>query len=248
MDISVYEEYAQLETTHWWFRGRRAIFDALIRYLDIPEEALLLDVGCGTGVNFTVLASYGRVIGLDRAEVAVRYARAHTTVPTFVSTATALPFVSNSFDLITAFDLIEHIDDDAICAHELARVCRPGGFIMVTVPAFQWLWGRQDIISHHKRRYRSDQLAQLFTHQGLEIRRLTYMNTILFPAIAAVRLFRHSLPDCSGELHSDFSLLDLRWINTILGKVFGAEAWVLRRWCLPIGVSILCIARKPLYP
>ena len=248
MDLSVYEEYAEIEATHWWFKGRRVIFDALLRCINLSGDALMLDAGCGTGVNFDVLASYGKVIGLDQTEVAVRYARTHSAVPMLLGDVTALPFASDSFDLITAFDLIEHIGDDHACVREFARVCRPGGVIIATVPAFQWLWGRQDIISHHKRRYRAEQLARLFAHQGLEIHRLTYMNSLLFPAIAAVRLFRRIRPDDNSELRSDFSTTGPRCINILLGKLFGAEAWLLSRWRLPIGVSILCLARKPFNP
>ena len=246
MEEVFYEEYAQIEATHWWFEGRRTIFDAVIRALPLPRDARLLDLGCGTGANLNFLSAYGRAMGLDWGAAAARYARARTSVPVFRGDVTALPFASNSMDLITAFDLIEHIDDDRRCVSELARVCRPGRFIMVTVPAFQWMWGRQDTINHHKRRYRADELVQLFTDQGLQIERFTYINTLLFPVVAAVRLFRRVVPERGGELKSDFSMTKPGPINTLLGKLFGAEAWAIRRWRLPIGVSLLLVARKPL--
>jgi SAM-dependent methyltransferase len=246
MEETFYEEYAQIEATHWWFEGRRTIFDVVIRSLELPRDALLLDLGCGTGANLNFLASYGRTIGLDRGAAAARYSRARTKLPVLIGDVTALPFAGDAVDLITAFDLIEHIDDDVGCVSELARVCRPGGFIMVTVPAFQWMWGPQDIINHHKRRYRSDQLLKLFADEGLQISRFTHINTILFPVVAAVRLFRRVVPERNGDLKSDFSMTRPGPLNSMLGKLFGAEAWMVRRWRLPIGVSLLCVARKPL--
>ena len=246
MEETFYEEYAQIEATHWWFEGRRMIFDAVIRSLQLPSSALLLDLGCGTGANLNFLTGYGRAIGLDWGAAAARYARARTAVPVFRGDVAALPFAANSVDLITAFDLIEHIDDDRACVNELMRVCRPGGFIMVTVPAFRWMWGRQDTINHHKRRYRADEFAQLFRDAGLDVVRFTYINTILFPVVAAVRLFRRFVPEHNGTLRSDFSMNKPGPLNTFLGKLFGAEAWVIRRARLPVGVSLLCVARKPL--
>ena len=112
--------------------------------------------------------------------------------------------------------------------------------------AFQWMWGRQDVINQHKRRYRSRQLAQLFRDQGLEISRLTYLNRILFPVVAAVRLARRIATTRNGELQSDFAMPRPGPLNVILSKVFAGEAWALRRWRLPIGVLLLCVARRPL--
>ena len=246
MEEKFYEEYAQIEATHWWFEGRRAIFDTILRSLELPPDALLLDLGCGTGANLNFLSSYGRAVGLDWGAAAARYASARTSVPVFRGDVKTLPFKTNSIDLITAFDLIEHIDDDVQCARELARVCRPGGFVMVTVPAFAWMWGRQDTINHHKRRYRGPDLAHLFTDQGMEIRKFTYLNTLLFPVVAAVRLFRRVVPERNGELVSDFSMTKPGRVNTLLAKLFGVEAHLIRRWNLPVGVSLLCVARKPL--
>jgi SAM-dependent methyltransferase len=245
MEEAFYEEYAQIEASHWWFQGRRRIFDVVIRSLGLPRDALMLDLGCGTGANLNFLAAYGRAIGLDRGAVAARYAWARTAVPVFIGDVTALPFMTDSFHLITAFDLIEHIDDDTACAGELARVCRPGGFVLVTVPAFQWMWGRQDIINQHKRRYRLHQLTRLFTEQGLAIVRVTYLNSLLFPVVAAVRLFRRVVPEHNGTLRSDFSMTGPGRLNSVLAGVFGAEAPIIRRWRLPVGVSLLCVAGKP---
>ena len=125
-------------------------------------------------------------------------------------------------------------------------MCRPGRYILATVPAFQWMWGRQDVINQHKRRYRSRQLAELSRDQGLEISRLTYLNRIAYPLVAAVRLARCIAATRNGELQPDFAMTLPGPLSVILSKVFTGEGWVLRRWRLPIAVSLLCVARRPL--
>ncbi|GBD27608.1 putative S-adenosylmethionine-dependent methyltransferase [bacterium HR30] len=245
MEEKFYEEYAQIEAVHWWFEGRRAIFHALLSRLPLGRSALLLDLGCGTGANLSFLTRYGRVIGLDWGAAAARYSRRRTMLPVLRGDVQSLPFRSGSVDLITAFDLIEHIDDDKACVAEMARVVRPGGFILVTVPAFPWMWGRQDVINHHKRRYRAREFADLFHAAQLQIHRLTYLNTFLFPVIAAVRLARRIVPEKNGELVSDFSMTKPGRINQWLGKLFSLEAPLIARVNLPVGVSLLCLAQRP---
>ncbi len=246
MERSFYEEYAQIEAVHWWFEGRRAIFGTLLRDLQLAPGARILDLGCGTGANLQFLSRFGRVVGLDRGPAAARYSRERTHLPVVQGDVVGLPFASNSVDLVTAFDLVEHIDDDRRCVGEMARVCRPGGHLLVTVPAFPWMWGRQDVINHHKRRYRAREFCLLFEAAGLEVRRLTYLNSFLFPVVAAIRLARRIVPEREGELASDFSMTKPGRINNALARLFAFEAPILRRVNLPVGVSLLCLARKPL--
>ncbi|MCX8072608.1 MAG: class I SAM-dependent methyltransferase [Candidatus Binatia bacterium] len=245
MEQAFYEEYAQIEAVHWWFEGRRAIFHALLSRLPLQREALLVDLGCGTGANLAFLSRYGRVIGLDWGAAAARYSRQRTSLPVLRGDVQALPLRSGSVDLVTAFDLIEHIDDDKSCVAEMARVVRPGGYVLVTVPAFPWMWGRQDVINHHKRRYRAKELVHLFDVTGLEIRRLTYLNTFLFPVVAAVRIARRIVPERNGELVSDFSMTKPGRLNDFLAKLFSLEAPLIARMNLPVGVSLLCLAQRP---
>jgi ubiquinone/menaquinone biosynthesis C-methylase UbiE len=246
MEESFYEDYARLEADHWWFVGRRKIFDVVIRALNLPTGSRLVDVGCGTGANLKFLAGYGRVIGLDWGAAAARHARKHAAAPVLRGDATSLPFADDSVDLITALDLIEHVEDDSACVAEFARVCRPGGFVLATVPASPWMWGRQDVISQHKRRYRSSEFRRLLSDQGLEIFRFTHINALLFPIVAAVRLLRRVFPQRGSELQSDFTMTKSARINALLGSLFGFEAWPIRLAPLPFGVSLLCVARKPL--
>lgn len=245
MGAKYYGEYAQIEAVHWWFESPRAIFGTLLRQLPLAPDALLLDLGCGTGANLNLLSRYGRVNGLDRGAAAARYARNRTQVPVLRGDVRSLPVRSSTVDLVTAFDLIEHIDDDRACVGEMARVLRPGGHVLVTVPAFPWMWGRQDVISHHKRRYRARDFAQLFVMAGLRIRRLTYLNTFLFPVVAAVRLARRVFPEKNTELMSDFSMTKPGRVNDLLAKLFSLEAPLIARVNLPLGVSLLCVAERP---
>jgi SAM-dependent methyltransferase len=245
MQESFYEEYARVEEGHWWFVGRRRIFDAVLQGLALSEQARLLDVGCGTGANLRFLSAYGRALGVDRSAAAARFASGRAPAPVLRAEVASLPVASESIDLVTALDLLEHVEDEAACMDEMERVCRPGGFVLVTVPAHPWMWGRQDVLSLHRRRYRVPELRALLTRRSLEIVHLTYINALLFPVVAAVRLFRRAFGTRSGAVASDFAMTEPGPMNTLLGRIFGAESWWIARSSLPLGVSLLCLARKP---
>jgi SAM-dependent methyltransferase len=237
-----------VEDVHWWFVARRRIFLTLLdRYLEDGSEDTrrILDVGCGTGTMLTYLARYGTAEGIDMDADAIEYC--HERGLTRVSQAGAehLPFADGSFGLVTALDVIEHIDDDRAALQEVRRVLRPGGIFLVAVPAYRFLWGRQDDINLHKRRYQARELRERLTTAGFEVVRLSYINAVLFPAIAAVRLARHLLPK-PENVQSDFTFPAPRPLNFLLGHVFGAERFVVRQLDLPFGVSIMALARKPL--
>jgi SAM-dependent methyltransferase len=193
---------------------------------------------------FESLSRYGEVTGVDADPQAVEFCRQRGL--TRVSQAEVpLPFEDASFDLITALDVIEHMDDDLGAMVEIHRLLRPAGRVLVTVPAFQALWGAQDEISNHRRRYRAPQLQERIRAAGLVPERTTYFNTLLFPPIAAVRLARRLLPR-RGEPHSDFEMTDAEGrTNQALTRVFGSESNLLARGDLPFGVSIACLAKAP---
>lgn len=243
MQQDFYSEYSDIEDTHWWFRGRREIFTRLLAPFE--HRALdILDIGFGTGAMLTFLARYGRVIGMDMSLDAIRFARTRCASPMLLGDITAVPIEAASVDLVTAFDIVEHVPDDRAAFAELARVCRPGGHLLVTVPAFRFLWGNQDVVSHHQRRY---SLAELETHvraAGFVPRTLSYFNTILFPAVAAVRVARRLRGETRGEVKSDFTMTKPGLVNDALARVFAAEGRWLARWRLPVGVSVVCLAER----
>ena len=241
-----YEEYNRIENTHWWFLGRRRIFlRHLGRYLAPRETALILDVGCGTGTTLGYLSPYGRGVGVDIEWSALEYTRRRGVRRVVQSAASNLAFGDDTFDLICALDILEHVDDDSRALRECYRTCKPGGLVLITVPAYRFLWGRQDEISRHRRRYVASDLRQRAAEAGFSIRRLTYFNTLLFPIIAGIRLFRQWRGPRPGEtLRSDFSMTQPGIINDLLAAIFAGESLLLRYLDLPFGVSVLCIAEK----
>jgi SAM-dependent methyltransferase len=237
-----------VEDVHWWFVARRRIFLSLLdRYLKdgSVNTRRILDVGCGTGTMLTHLARYGTPEGIDVDADAIRYCHERGLTRVSQAGADRLPFADGTFGLVTALDVIEHVDDDRAALHEVLRVLRPGGSFLVAVPAYRFLWGRQDDINLHKRRYLARELRERLTSTGFEVVRLSYINAVLFPAIAAIRLVRHLLPK-PEKVQSDFTFPAPRPLNFLLGHVFGAERFVVKQFDLPFGVSIMALARKPL--
>jgi SAM-dependent methyltransferase len=249
MRTEFYDEYVEVEDSHWWFRGRNVILPALLRrYLRPPIK--ILDIGSGGGMIASSLLEFGSVTVCDvdpRCEQAVqkrggltfRYGRAE-----------AIPFEDGSFDLVTAFDVIEHVEDDQAALREFVRVVRPGGGVAIAVPAYQWMWGRQDEISGHFRRYNQRLLRQRIESAGLRIQRLTAFNTVLFLPAAAIRLFRGRVrPEQSSHaddvVKSDFSMTPPGPMNDALAALFAAERMPLRMMDLPFGISLFAFARKP---
>jgi SAM-dependent methyltransferase len=245
VDRATYEIEAELERRHWWFQGRRRILDRMLARLDppLPSGARALDVGCGTGANGPVLAARTALaVGIDSSTIPLRLAGAepaHTA--RLRGDATTLPFPDASFDLVLALDVLEHLDDDAAGARELYRVLRPGAAAVIFVPALSLLWGLQDDVSHHRRRYGRAHLGGLITDAGLQIQRLTFFNSFLFPPILATRMLMRLFPP--KDLASE-NQLGGPVANAVLGAIFAAEAPLLDRIDLPLGVSLACVARR----
>jgi SAM-dependent methyltransferase len=246
MDEDFYPAYYELEGRHWWFVGRRKLFLRLLERQFPPgaRPIELLDFGCGTGAFLEHLERFGSVSAVDSDASAVAFCRTRGRDEVqLVPPGAPLPFPDAAFDLVTTLDVIEHIDDDVGALHELRRVLKPGGRALVAVPAFMFLWGKQDEVSHHRRRYTASTLRQALEAAGLAVDRTSYFNTFLFPPIAAVRLGRRLLRR-PGTAQSDFELGPAA-LNRALGALFGAEAPLVARRDLPFGVSLLALARKP---
>ena len=244
MKQATYEVEAQVERDHWWFRGRRRILTRLIAELGLPAGARVLDVGCGTGANGPVLAAQGRfAVGIDASPVPLGLAgtgeRGHAA--RLRGDATRLPFADASFDLVVALDVLEHLIDDTGAAREMRRVLKPGGALIVFVPALELLWGLQDDVSHHLRRYHAPELRTLLGDAGFDVRRTTYFNTLLFPPIfaarVAMRIRRPAGLRSENEVGGPLA-------NRLLGAIFALEAPLLDRVDLPFGVSLACVARR----
>lgn len=194
----------------------------------------------------THLASYGKPEGVDIDEEAVGYCHERGLLDVSLGEATRLPFDDDTFDLVTALDVIEHLDDDVAALREIRRVLRPGAHVLVTVPAHRFMWGDQDEVNMHKRRYVAAEIRDRLTATGFEPLRVSYINALMFPPIAAVRLIRrlqHRLWPPT-EYRSDFRYPAPGPLNFLLAAIFGAEAPIVRRVNIPFGVSIMALARK----
>ena len=243
-----YDEYFFIEQSHWWFTARRRILARLIKkYSAGRNEKRILDLGTGTGVMLQQSSGADLTVGLDREARAIKFCRERGIRNLVRGNVEYLPIKDGAFDLIFCLDLLEHIGNDRRALEEIFRVCRKGGFILITVPAFQFLWGEQDEINEHVRRYTAKELtAKIGSSDLIAIRKITYFNSFLFPPIAGFRMLRKIFkPEKKkGKLRSDFSLTGAGKINTLLQFIFGLEQWPLLYINFPFGVSLCCIAQK----
>lgn len=240
MDTLLLRQHLELEERHWWFVGRRRILlGVLEQNLPLKGEMEILDAGCGGGATMKSLRRYGRVRGMEISEEAVEYNRERGR-EVILGSIEEMPFPDESFDLALALDVIEHVPDDLRALEELFRVLRPGGFLLVTVPALQMLWGAHDMAAGHYRRYTLSGLRERVKRLGFEIVAATYFNTLLFPAVFAARMLE--------RLHPKGAASDVRevprFLNFLLTEVFSLEAPLTQRMKLPFGVSTLCFVRK----
>ena len=243
MHEALYPQMRELEDRHWWFTGRRRIVADVIRRLDLPARARILDAGCGTGGNLPMLANFGDVTGAEFDAEAADLAHARGVCEVVrAGLPDEMPFAPRQFQLISLLDVLEHIDDDCASLQTLADLLTPGGHLLITVPAFPFLWGPHDETHHHKRRYHAAGLHTQIAEAGLNVQWLSYYNSSLFPAVAAVRLLHRLLP--AGEVGGELALPPAS-INAMLESLFAAERHLLGRVGLPFGVSLIAVARKP---
>jgi SAM-dependent methyltransferase len=244
MQQHTYAIMDEVEDSHWWFVGRRAILeeflDQIVKRLGAQDSALrILDVGCGTGANIEMLSQYGDAQGVDVSDDALEFCR-QKGLSVQKGLAETLPYNDDEFDLTTALDVIEHLDDDVAGLKEMYRVTRKGGYSLFFVPAFMWLWGVQDDISNHRIRYTKRQIVERIEKAGYKVERATYANWTFFIPILAGRTIM-KLTGVKPESENNITVSSL---NGVLGKFFGAERFWLRRSNFPFGVSIVVVARK----
>jgi SAM-dependent methyltransferase len=242
MEATVYEAEARVEQTHWWFTGRRKLFARLIRRLGLDSSAAVLDVGTSTGTNLRMLTELGfrNVRGLDMSPDAIRFCAEKGLGRVELGDATKMPFADATFSLVLATDIIEHVDEDDKAIAEVSRVLSPKGTALITVPAFSSLWGFQDEVSHHKRRYRMKELLDRVRGGGLETLEAFHFNYLLFaPIWTARKLMKVARPSLKSENELNSPL-----INSVLGTIFDLDTSTASWLKPPFGVSILVLARK----
>ena len=249
METSVYEQFYELEREHWWFAGMRTLCRDLLRGLPIGndcEETSCLDVGCGAGLWTQELGAFGQTSGLDVAAEALHFCRKRGIKRLVRAAAERLPFKPDSYGLITAIGVIEHIGDDKGFLTELARVCRPGGYVLFLTSAYDFLWSRHDEIVHHKRRYTKGQFTQLLTSCGFQVVRSSYVNTFLFFPILIIRLGQRLSGDLARpEKRSPDVFVPARLVNKLLYWTLWTETKLLNFVSFPFGVGLFAIARMP---
>jgi SAM-dependent methyltransferase len=228
------------EDRHWWYRGRREVLEQVIADLQLPNPLRILDAGCGSGRNMVELAHRGTVTGVELSETSACLARAREAGQVIEGSVMEMPFDPDSFDLAVCLDVIEHLQDDLGALRELRRVVAPGGSLLVTVPAYQWLWSGHDVINHHRRRYTRSSLLAVAERVGWTCARTTYFNSFLLPVAILLR----ELDRLSRRTTE--SSLDL-WIppqpmNWLLEQPLRFEAALLGRGGrIPAGLSLLAV-------
>lgn len=245
MEKTLYDNIMQVEKTHWWYRARRnIIFDWVNQALKAYAQPKILDIGCGTGFNVDYLQQlgYGQVTGLDFSPDALSYCQSRQLQELICGNAEILPIQSGSYDVILTLDIIEHLDNDRQALSEIFRALKPGGTLIIFVPAFQFLWSFQDEISHHKRRYTIGELKEKILSTKFELKKLTYVNSLLFPVVWFGRAILKLFPN-SFKITSE-SQMNPAWMNGILYYIFLSELPLLRYMNFPFGVSILCVCKK----
>jgi SAM-dependent methyltransferase len=259
MQQHTYAIMDEVEGSHWWFVGRRAILESFLRQiLDRLESRVqeanagegpgkaetpklrILDVGCGTGANLEMLAKFGEAEGVDVSDDALEFCRLKG-LRAQKGLAEALPYADETFDLTTALDVVEHLDDDIAGLKEMFRVTKRGGYSLIFVPAFMWLWGVQDDISNHRIRYTKKQIVQRLENAGYTIERATYANWTFFAPILAGR----TLMKITGIKPESENNITISGLNGIFGRLFSSERFWLRNFNFPFGVSIVVVARRP---
>ena len=239
MERIVYDRMAELDSRHWWYRARRDILGRLIEArVKPPADARILEIGCGTGHNLAMLGRFGTIDAVEMDDAARAVASERLGRPALMSTLPALEGVERgAYDLVALLDVLEHVDEDRASLASIAERLRPGGRILLTVPAHPWMWSAHDVVNHHKRRYTRRGLRATIEGAGLGIELLSYFNSLLFPVAAAARLAGR----LTGKEDSDDRLPPAP-LNKALEFLFGLERYAVGRVPFPPGVSLVAIA------
>ena len=248
MDQKFYQEYYKLEREGWWFKARLSILENYCQAIITNPDMKILNVGAATGATSEMLSKYGKVTSLEYDEFCCKFLKEKTGIEAINASLTELPFENNSYDMICAFDVIEHIENDNKAVKEIYRVLKPKGKYFITVPAFQSLWSNHDVVNHHFRRYKKKQLNKLIESTNLKIDHSTYFNFWLFIPISITRFILNNIPrkKDSNLSGSDNEILQSsNIINRILYRIFHSEKFLLRlNIKFPFGISILTIGYK----
>jgi len=247
MDASLYHTFYEVEDRHWWFVGRRAVVGSFLERLfpaggNGAGARRILDVGCGTGGMLPLLSRFGRVTGVDSEPLALDYCRKRGIEDVHLQGSFT---VADPYDVVTLFDVLEHVEDEAGFLGVMKGWLKPGGRLILTVPAFPFLWSRHDDLNLHQRRYTRPTLHAALVKAGFTVRRITYFNTILFPLAALARLTDRKVPiEAGADEEEILKPLRIGPLNGLLAGVFGSERHLLKLGAMPFGVSLYAEAQR----
>jgi SAM-dependent methyltransferase len=244
MNDELYPEMYEMEQRHWWFAAKHRIVSSLLRRYIAPmngSKPRVADLGCGCGMMLHKLSAEYDVVGTDASPQAIAFCAQRGVKAVIGLFPNQIPLDRGAFDAILMLDVLEHLEEDLPSAQTAASLLKPGGVMICTVPAYQWLWSKRDEHHQHKRRYNKPQFRKLFEQPGLKLEMISYMNTMLFPVAAAARLTRKVFPIRDGQT-------DLRVppapVNVALRTTFASERALLGRAWMPFGLSLAAVARR----
>jgi SAM-dependent methyltransferase len=236
MDRIIFDRMAELDQTHWWYVARRRVLsDFVARVIRPPKDARILEIGCGTGHNFAMLGRFGTVDGLEIDDAARAIASERLGRPVGTAPLPGLDGIADaSYDLIALLDVLEHVEADEAALASIRKKLKPGGRILVTVPANRWMWSAHDTVHHHFRRYNGSTLRGVVARAGLKVETMTHFNSVLFPLAAAFRL----VGKLTGREEAD-DAQPAAPLNSLFTGLFGLERHLVGRVPMPYGVSLL---------
>ena len=242
MNIEMYRIFFNIQKQHWWFVTKKdIILDSIRRHLNLQPNSMILDIGCGSGLMLNALEEMGHTSGMDMSSEAIQFSKEIFSGPVNQGfLPDQVPYPKNVFELVTALDVIEHIDDDVASLEAIKSLLSPSGKAIITVPAYMFLWSQFDEMNEHKRRYTLTELQQKLIKAGFHIEKISYFNTLLFPIVYVVRKLNNILGrNGTSDVDMPGSLA-----NHSLRTIFGFEKYLLRFCKLPFGVSILAVVSK----